>query len=404
MTDIPEKFLISKLIATAWQELLDHPVTTFAAIIAILASAGTFTKKGRNLIKNAIQWTCSKVNSTIPRETIRIIPNHHERWWHMGKSGNEPAMQVVTKLHVTNITDEPVTILSAKIKPTNTSGHVFTRHPEENVYGTFPILPRHTVPVSADFWIKPPVKKPGDNFKATVFLIDQYGNTHKTKITFISDIDRKKKEEPKIEEEKLSDIHDPLEKQVISILKDEANRYKICGRRTGGLGSVETNYQNRKISGVPSDGWKPDSSEQQMIVNDPSKVTIRSDNLEAFKKVLENINNNSDKDRIISFLSSRISRDNEYSSIGYFFLLAFKELGQLPELLNLAKTKLQGDRKYGFSDLLRLLDALLKYKHDIFSEEELDEIENFLEDVTEHKFRIKERLAAIRTHRLSKIK
>jgi len=404
MTDIPEKSLISKLIATAWQELLDHPVTTFAAIIAILASVGTFTKKGRNLIKNAIQWACSKVNSTIPKETIRIIPNPHERWWHMGKSGNEPAMQVVTRLHVTNITDEPVTILSAKIKPTNISGHVFTRHPEKNVYGTFPILPRHTVPVSADFWIKPPVKKPGDNFKATVFLIDQYGNTHKTKITFISDIDRKKKEEPKIEEEKLSDIHDPLEKQVISILKDEANRYKICGRRTGGLGSVETNYQNRRISGVPSDGWKPDSSEQQMIVNDPSKVTIRSDNLEAFRKVLENISNNNDKDRIISFLSARISRDNEYSSIGYFFLLAFKELGRLPELLNLAKTKLQGDRKYGFSDLLRLLDALLKYKHDIFSEKELDEIENFLEDVKEHKFRIKERLAAIRTHRLSKIK
>ncbi|HEC31188.1 MAG TPA: hypothetical protein ENI41_01710 [Deltaproteobacteria bacterium] len=138
-----------------------------------------------------------------------------------------------------------------------------------------------------------------------------------------------------------------------------------------------------------------------MIVKDPSKVAITSDNLEAFKKVLGKAKDGYDKERIISFLSLRISRDGEYSSIGYFFLLIFKELDRLSELLNLAKTKLQGDSKYGFSDLLRLLDALLKYKHDIFSEDELDEIENFLEDVKEHKFKIKERLAAIRTHRLS---
>ncbi|NIA09360.1 MAG: hypothetical protein GWP10_06445 [Nitrospiraceae bacterium] len=117
MADIPDKSIISKLIATAWQELLDHPVTTLAAVIVILAAVGTFTKRGRNLIRNVIQWTCSKVKTSIPRETIRIIPNPHERWWHMGNSGNEPAMQVVTRLHVTNITDEPVTILSAKIRP-----------------------------------------------------------------------------------------------------------------------------------------------------------------------------------------------------------------------------------------------------------------------------------------------
>ncbi|OQX52692.1 MAG: hypothetical protein B5M53_07990 [Candidatus Cloacimonas sp. 4484_209] len=66
MRDIPEKSLASKLIATAWQELLDQLVTTFAAIIVISAAVGTFTnifsngnstsKKGRNM-KNWLHLT-----------------------------------------------------------------------------------------------------------------------------------------------------------------------------------------------------------------------------------------------------------------------------------------------------------------------------------------------------------
>ena len=75
-------------------------------------------------------------------------------------------------------------------------------------------------------------------------------------------------------------------------------------------------------------------------------------------------------------------------------------VGRLAEGLNRARTHLQGDDGYGFSDMLMLLDGLLKYQYPDFSSEHLDEIEEAMRDVTEHTFKIHERLAAIRASRL----
>lgn len=77
------------------------------------------------------------------------------------------------------------------------------------------------------------------------------------------------------------------------------------------------------------------------------------------------------------------------------------QIGHLPEVLAQAKYELQGDTAYGFSDFVRLLDALLRFKHPAFRAEALDEIERFTEGLSEHLFRIHERLAAIRATRLA---
>ena len=67
-----------------------------------------------------------------------------------------------------------------------------------------------------------------------------------------------------------------------------------------------------------------------------------------------------------------------------------------------AKTELKGDSGYGFSDLLRLLDGLLKYEYQGFDSAALDLIEQFIDGLgDEHIFRIPERIRAIRAFLLS---
>ena len=391
-------------LSNAWKELYEHPIETIAALFAIAIGLIVLTKKGRSLIKLVINWIVKKARPPVPTQTLRIVSDFHGNWWHMGMAYDEPAMQIVTRLHVTNIIDKPVEILSAIIKPTNTKGSVVIRHPKENVYGSFPVLPGATTEVDVNFWIQPPVKKEGKDLNATIVLIDQYGNRHKAKnIVYISDAKmRPKKEESKVPIENLFSIADPVEKNVVSVLKHEVNRYKDCGRRVGGLGSVHTIYEGITYNGIPTEWREAHSHKRQDIVSDTSKVTIDSDNLKAIGRIFEEATSEEAKTLIVNALLNRMNKETEYAPIGYFILLVAFRHGFLKQALQASKDKLLGDSKYGFGEILRLLDGLLRLKHTEFCDLDLDEIERFLNGISEDTFRINERIFAIRSYRLER--
>jgi len=153
---------------------------TIAALVVIGGAFLAFVKWGRGLPRRIWNWLI-RDRSRAPRDTMRVVPcQPRGMWWHMGSSGNEAAMQVVSRWHVTNITNDQLLILGARIVRPRTDGHVYVEHPESRIFGSYPILPGDTSEVSADFWIQPPVKKKGQVFKARIVLIDQYGNELKT--------------------------------------------------------------------------------------------------------------------------------------------------------------------------------------------------------------------------------
>ena len=78
----------------------------------------------------------------------------------------------------------------------------------------------------------------------------------------------------------------------------------------------------------------------------------------------------------------------------------WRRIGHLRTALATAGAQLQGDDAYGFSDLLRLIDGMLRFEHPSLTEEDLDEIEGFVRGVEEHSFRILERVAAVRAFRV----
>lgn len=117
----------------------------------------------------------------VPSKTMVLIPVSRQNalWWHMGAIGEQPAMQIVGDLNVTNISEYGVFVMGAKLRKPKAVGHAVVRAHDSNMYST-----KHTIPQGAvsdlrfDFFVQPPVCERGKSFKCDVAIIDQFGNEH----------------------------------------------------------------------------------------------------------------------------------------------------------------------------------------------------------------------------------
>lgn len=130
--------------------------------------------------------------TALPRRTLSIIPEHEDRlWWHMGKIGNEPAMQVVADFHFRNTSKEPVVIPRTFVTfwyfrgglipwRARAEGYVFVKHQQSDFHGRCVIPPRARTTGRADWWIRPPVRTASRPFRARACFVDEFGNRHWT--------------------------------------------------------------------------------------------------------------------------------------------------------------------------------------------------------------------------------
>lgn len=387
-------------------------IEAVAALVAITLFFWGILKWGKSILQN-IWHKLSRFRPHVPRETIRALPQLHGNWWHMGLAAGKPAMQVSGRWFTTNITGDPVLLLCARLSRPRKEGIVMVKHPDQDIFGRYPILPGATTEVSVDFWIQPPVCKEGQDFRTTLILIDQFGNEHKMKrIIFRAPSPKKLKEilkEIPITEESIHSILDPIAKEVAAVLRAEIYRYRDCGRSIGGLGSVQTLYKGNLMTGVGTE-WREASPKNQAIITDAENACIKSDNATALLNLYNSFGKRkwagerqAEVTRFVQALLKRLSKTREYAPVGYLILLVLFRIGRLKDALSVAKTDLQGDVGYGFSDFLRLLDGLLRFEHPSFSYELLDEVDNFLEGLEEDTFGIRERVGAIKAFRLGRL-
>jgi len=61
----------------------------------------------------------------VPSKTMVLIPvaRSNALWWHMGAMGDQPAMQIVGDLNVTNISKYGLFVMGAKLKKPKAVGH-----------------------------------------------------------------------------------------------------------------------------------------------------------------------------------------------------------------------------------------------------------------------------------------
>jgi hypothetical protein len=297
-----------------------------------------------------------------------------------------------------------------------------TRDVNSEYYGSYPVPPYSTTDLHADFWIDPPIRRLGKDLRLDVVFLDQYGQKRKIRnVEFLSD-KRKKRTPTNLQVEAIHALENDIEKKVAAVLKDEINRYKKFGRRSGEIGSVYALYNGRKIKSIYQDSWSSSKSgERQEIVTDPENAHVSSENGDALVDYYSELNADAEKELFVNSLISRINRGKEYYCVSYLILYVLFRIGRLHDGLAASKIYLQkkqslferllhrkakeelleSHQRFGFSDALGLINGLLRYEHPSFSDEELDLIDQFISSVEEPAFRIDEKINSIRSFRLS---
>jgi hypothetical protein len=161
-------------------------INTLSVVIGIIV--GLLTIVGA--LSGAFKWLWQKVGGffkgsdelalNVPRKTLVILPKAGGRscWWHMGGMGEKPAMQIVAKYTVTNVTKIGIVPTVARMRKPASLGHVMVRQIDSQMHGSFLIPPGETTDLHLDFWLVPPVRKEGETLVADVAVLDQFGNEH----------------------------------------------------------------------------------------------------------------------------------------------------------------------------------------------------------------------------------
>ena len=134
----------------------------------------------------------------------------------------------------------------------------------------------------------------------------------------------------------------------------------MCGRLTGGLGSVHIVYKGHAFTGVRTDSWTPTSPANQLIVSDPEAAAVKSDNLDALVRFYESLRSSEEQNRFAKALLDRLDSKRGYLSISYFIVCVVWRTGRLKDALEKAKRDLpENEQKvFGLSNVLMLLNGL----------------------------------------------
>lgn len=188
------------------------------------------------------------------------------------------------------------------------------------------------------------------------------------------------------------------EKEALAILDAEKEAWS---KHVGRLGSITTTCQGRTTQGLGVEWREPAILNIRSTLAGIQTPSILSENVTRLLNLYNRLGGDEERSRLVLFLLEHLSRNSTYAPVGYLILLFLFRIGRLPEGLNKAKTDLQEDPAYGFSDLLRLLDGLLRFELSSFTPSLIDAVEQFVDDIAAHTFRIQERIAAIRALRLA---
>jgi len=385
----------------------DKIVATIGGIFAIMGGLYFAGGQVRYWVKWALTKLAAWVNARfpfIPSETIRLVPIPRRCRWGEGKLNGLPAMQLNAELVATNIIDKNVILLRAYILKPFCEGVVLTRHTSANEFGQYAVFPGKSTEVALSFWLQSLSCKIGQDFVGTIKVIDQFNNCYKLKDLHFQGPTTPQLLKPTPPKEAIYSITDPLEKSIVSILKAESDRYKACGRSTGGLGSLQTVLNGRTYTGVGANAdWRDaDSPKNQSIVPSPEQASITSDNVSAMLGLFERLKTTVEKDHFRDYLLHRLHSQSEYASIAYFIVYVLYCTKQIEIALITAKKRLD-DENYSISNVTMLIDGLLRHNHHKFEEKDLDTVERFVEGLQTHPFKILERVAAIRSYRLAKV-
>jgi hypothetical protein len=281
------------------------------------------------------------------------------------------------------------------------------RAADSNLYGTavhsgHTIPPREALPASVALIIRGVPKRTGEQtLNVTLGVSNDEGYEQRARVALRGF--PKPKQPGAVSLEAVSGIKEQVVRDVVVVLQSESNRYSKCGRERGGLGSIHIAYRGRQIMGAGGgDGWSPDSSRDQNLAQDPSAATLRSDNLDSLIAIHSQLSTEAERAQFVAALTDRLNNKIGYLSVAYFIVCGLWKVGHFKEALHHAKAHLPvaENKVFGLSNVLFLINGLLRYRYPDFTPEMIDDIEGFIHGLREHTFQIAEKIASIRALRL----
>lgn len=345
-----------------------------------------------------------RLNSSIPRETMRIVPNSKRCFFSDTTTGGRPTSQVTGAFNITNISDQHLRIMRVHLTTSRTDGNAWLEGGSKDEFNQEGIAPNQTSVCDVTFFTENRLRSNGSEKRLGVTFTDQYGNEHRVKkVPFKARTSGKQKpREAKAPVEKIADISNVLEKNVAAILKSEITKYEGNGRRTGGLGSLEIVSEKERTNALGGQTLNIGHEKNSLVLIDEEKVEIRSENLSALLAMHDRLETEEDRAIFVNSLLGRLKRNTEYACVAYIIGIVLLRIGKFSQMLAEAKNGLMGDSAWGFSDLLIAMDGLLKLRNSWFSDHMLDELEHFVEDINDVGS-ISKRIIEIRAHRAKRV-
>jgi len=344
-----------------------------------------------------------------------MSPTGGQCHWNMTKqTDGSTTTQISVRLLVKNLTAAPLGLVNVRLMRPKIPGEVVCedvsiRSVRGNLYGSavhsgHMIPPKQALPATIMLIIRgTPKQQASEVLHVTLGVTDDEGNEQRIKVPLRGFASPPKQAASAVPVEAAFEIKDPIAKEVVSVLQSEIGRYDKCGRQAGGLGSVHIVYKGSALLGVGGgDAWNLNSPKNQSIVDDPVAARLESDNLEALITFYGRLSAEDERRRFLTALMDRLGEDKGYLRVSYFIVCALWKAGHLDKALAQARERLpRGDNKvFGLSNVLLMLNGLLRYRHADFTSEMLDDVESFVHGLEDHTFQIGEKIASIRARRL----
>lgn len=338
----------------------------------------------------------------LPFRIIRRKPLHklgiiesswrEHTWEYTNKDGKE-LIAIHTHWQLTNTLPYNLTTLNVFLtKPEKVKGWALIKNYKSDIWGSYPIPTGYTTEIDASFVIDSKHAKSQENIiSAQLELQDPTGRVHRIDNVTIKPFKKRSAQKDPLIIEDPSKLKNKVEKQVVAVIKNEAEQYRVRGRREGRLGTVE--WPKGTIE------WRDADSKIKFLFENSNKSNVKSEHIDALLS-LYNSSSQKDQKTIIITLLNRINKKSEYRDIGYLIIFFLFEINHLPEGLERVLKSLKGDKANAFGDVLRMLDFLLAFRYEDFEESELNAIETFAYSAKEHAFSIKERVNAIRVRKM----
>ena len=346
-------------------------------------------------------------------KTFHMTPVTQHCWWSVAKQADGSFVtQVVADFAVKNQSTAPIGLMRARIIKPTIRGQVIhdmitVREQRGRMHGTayvsdYRIAPGTSLPARVMVMIRGiPRKNEEDDMLVVFGVSDEDGREQRVSVVCrgMQKPNANQKPNPV---EAIHSIVDPVEKAIASVLQTEISRYELNGRQSGGLGSVSIVVDGSEIKNFAGDVRIMQTTANQEIVSDPSACALKSDNLDALMALYARLETDQERETFANALLNRLQADAGYGRVAYMIALALWKIGLLQEALDAAMFGLpEGDQKeFGLSNALMVFNGLLRYRHQDFTSESLDDIERFLQGSAEHPFRIPQKIAAIRAQRL----